>query len=90
MKLERACYLQAAWRVWGGKREGSCFSVYFGFPFAVKEKGFVLGFWGLVLFFNANEKEEKSQGGCARQGYFTSCASRRGEKLRLGENPGMA
>lgn len=32
-----------------------------------KKRGLFGGFSGFVLFFNANEKEEKSQGGCARQ-----------------------
>lgn len=84
MKLERAFCLQAAWRAWGGRREGSCFSVYFGFPFAMKErKGVCFGvFFGFVLFFNANGKEEKSQGGCTRQVLDISPAVRAGEERR--------
>jgi len=46
----------------------------------VKERGFVLGFFGFVLFFNANEKEEKSQGGCAGQVLDISPAVQAGEK----------
>lgn len=73
MKLERAFYLHTAP---GGFEEGGgkavVFFVYFGFSFAMKERkkrGLLwAGGGSFVLFpFNANGKEEKSQGGCARQ-----------------------
>lgn len=88
MKLERAFYLHTAPRVWRGRREGSCFFAYFGFSFAMKEKKRGLFWVGgrsfVLLLFNANEKEEKSQGGCSRQVWiFHHLCKQEREKIKV-------
>lgn len=73
MKLERAFYLHTApegCRKEEGRQLFLCLFWFFFCRERKEEKGFVLGSGGrsFVLFlFNANEKEEKSQGGCTRQ-----------------------
>lgn len=53
-----------------------------------EKKGGCFGFlfFALFCFDNANEKEEESQGGCARNVLDISV---RRKKLWLGENPGI-
>lgn len=73
MKLERAFYLHTApegCRKEEGRQLFLCLFWFFFCRERKEEKGFVLGSGGrsFVLFlFNANEKEEKSQGGCTSQ-----------------------